>query len=93
MEGVTVVQRGVIERPEDVAHGAAIRFIVAMEALGLDVTSARAVASTAGVHGVRVGVVSPEALNVLSGLVEGAVKERLRAADLAASIAAVGCEQ
>ena len=57
-------------RPGDLAYAASLRFIEAMEAIGLFVTTAKVVTPEGREPGVRVGTISTADLDALSRLLE-----------------------
>ncbi len=60
----------------DIAYAASLRFIEAMEAIQLSVTSATVVTPEGREPGVRVGVISPGDLDTVSRLLEDEAARR-----------------
>jgi len=63
-------------RGEDVAYAASLRFIEAMEAVELSVTTAKVVTPEGRQAAVRVGTISTTDLDALSGLLEAEATRR-----------------
>jgi hypothetical protein len=63
-------------RAEDIAYAASLRFIEAVEAIGLSVTTATVVTPEGREPGVRVGTISTPDLDALSRLLEAEAMRR-----------------
>jgi len=68
-------------RLAELAYAASLRFIEAMEAIGLSVTTAKVVTPEGREPGVRVGTISTADLDALSRLLEDEAARRAEVAD------------
>jgi hypothetical protein len=69
-------ERSAEQQAEDIAYAASIRFIEALDSIGLTVTTAKVVTPEGRAPGVRVGTFSSPDLDALSGLIEAEAARR-----------------
>jgi uncharacterized ferredoxin-like protein len=76
--------------PKDRAHAGAVRFLMALRMIGVDVSSARTVPTSGGRYGVHIGVFETEDLDKVSTAIETEAAVRARAVLLGEAISEVG---